>query len=54
VLPLSIPVLIFGVSAAAAAGPEFTTPFAALAAISLFSLAAAPFAAAAAIRLVRE
>ena len=57
VLPLSIPVLIFGVSAASAASggfAPFLTPFAALAAISLFTLAAAPFAAAAAIRFTRE
>jgi heme exporter protein B len=57
VLPLSIPVLIFGVAAASAASgglAPFATPFAALAALTLFSLAAAPFAAAAAIRLVRE
>jgi heme exporter protein B len=57
VLPLSIPVLIFGVSAASAAsggaGP-FPTPFLMLCAISLFAIAAAPFAAAAALRLVRE
>jgi heme exporter protein B len=57
VLPLSIPVLIFGVSAASAASgglAPFATPFAVLIAMTLFSLAAAPFAAAAAIRLVRE
>jgi len=57
VLPLSIPVLIFGVSAASAASggfAPFLTPFAVLAAISLFTMAAAPFAAAAAIRLTRE
>ena len=50
VLPLSIPVLIFGVAAASAASGglvPFATPFAVLAAISLFSIAAAPFAAAA-------
>lgn len=53
VLPLTIPVLIFGVSAAnAAAGgtvPLFA-PFAILCAISLVSLALCPFAAAAALR----
>jgi len=57
VLPLSIPVLIFGVAAASAAsggGVPFATPFAVLAAMSLFSLAAAPFASAAAIRLVGD
>ena len=57
VLPLSIPVLIFGVAAASAASGglvPFATPFAVLAAMSLFSLAAAPFASAAAIRLVSE
>ena len=56
-LPLTIPVLIFGVSAASAASggfAPFLTPFAVLAAISLFTMAAAPFAAAAAIRLTRE
>ena len=43
VLPLSIPVLIFGVSAASAASGRtvsFPTPFAALAAMSLFAVAA--------------
>jgi heme exporter protein B len=57
VLPLTIPVLIFGVSAASAASgglAGFSTPFAVLLAMTLFSLGAAPFAAAAAIRLVRE
>jgi heme exporter protein B len=57
VLPLSIPVLIFGVSAASAASgaaAPFWTPFLMLCAISLFAIAAAPFAAAAALRLVRE
>jgi heme exporter protein B len=57
VLPLSIPVLIFGVSAASAASggaAPFLTPFLMLCAISLFAIAAAPFAAAAALRLVRE
>ena len=57
VLPLSIPVLIFGVSAASAASggaAPFLTPFLMLSAISLFAIAAAPFAAAAALRLVRE
>ncbi len=53
VLPLTIPVLIFGVSAAnAAAGGTvpFFAPFAILCAISLVSLALCPFAAAAALR----
>ena len=54
VLPLSIPVLIFGVAAASDGLVPFATPFAALAAMTLFAIAAAPFAAAAAIRLVRE
>ena len=57
VLPLTIPVLIFGVSAASAAsgGPApFLTPFLMLCALSLFAIAAAPFAAAAAMRHVRE
>jgi len=56
-LPLTIPVLIFGVSAASAASggaAPFLTPFLMLCAFSLFSLAAAPFAAAAALRHVRE
>ena len=53
VLPLTVPVLIFGVSAANAAivGPvPFGTPFTILCALSLVSLAVAPFAAAAALR----
>jgi len=53
VLPLAIPVLIFGVSAAnAAAGGTvpFLTPFAILCAISLAAAALCPFAAAAALR----
>jgi heme exporter protein B len=53
VLPLSIPVLIFGVSAsnAAVAGPlPFGTPFAILAALTLMSLVVGPVAAAAALR----
>ncbi|MCD0423583.1 MAG: heme exporter protein CcmB [Rhodopseudomonas sp.] len=53
VLPLSIPVLIFGVSASQAAivGPvPFGTPFTILCAISLFSLVLGPFAAAASLR----
>ena len=57
VLPLTIPVLIFGVSAATAAssGPvPFLTPFLVLCGLSLATLAAAPFAAAASIRYVRQ
>jgi heme exporter protein B len=53
VLPLTVPILIFGVSAANAAivGPvPFGTPFTILCALSLVSLAIAPFAAAAALR----
>ena len=56
-LPLTIPVLIFGVSAASAAsggGAPFQTPFLMLCALSLLAVAGAPFAAAAAIRHVRE
>ncbi len=52
VLPLAIQELIFGVSAASLSGGPGA--FAALAAISLFAIAGAPFAAAAAIRLARE
>ena len=53
VLPLSIPVLIFGVAAsnAAISGPlGFGTPFMILCALSLASLVVGPFAAAAALR----
>ena len=53
VLPLTVPVLIFGVSAANAAivGPvPFGTPFTILCALTLGSLAIGPFAAAAALR----
>ena len=56
-LPLTIPVLIFGVSAASAASggaAPFLTPFLLLSAVSLFAIALAPFAAAAALRYVRE
>jgi heme exporter protein B len=52
-LPLTIPVLIFGVSAANAAlgGPvSFGTPFTILCALSLISLVIGPFAAAATLR----
>jgi heme exporter protein B len=53
VLPLTVPVLIFGVSAsnAAVVGPvPFGTPFTILIALSLVSLVVGPFAAAAAVR----
>jgi heme exporter protein B len=53
VLPLTIPVLIFGVAAsnAAVVGPlPFGTPFTILCALSLASLVVGPFAAAAALR----
>lgn len=53
VLPLSIPVLIFGVAAsnAAIAGPaSFGTPFSILCALSLVSFVVGPFAAAASLR----
>jgi heme exporter protein B len=57
VLPLTAPVLIFGVAAANAAviGPvPFGTPFTVLCALTLASLVIGPFAAAAALRLDRE
>jgi heme exporter protein B len=57
VLPLTIPVLIFGVAAASAASggaAPFAMPFLTLCALSLAALAGAPFAAAAALRLARE
>jgi heme exporter protein B len=53
VLPLTVPVLIFGVAAsnAAVVGPvPFGTPFALLCALNLMSLVVGPFAAAAALR----
>jgi heme exporter protein B len=53
VLPLTVPVLIFGVSASnsAVVGPvPFGTPFTILIALSLVSLVVGPFAAAAAVR----
>jgi heme exporter protein B len=53
ILPLTVPVLIFGVGAANAAltGPvPFGTPFTILCALSLASLVVGPFAAAAALR----
>jgi heme exporter protein B len=57
VLPLTIPVLIFGVAAASTAsggGAPFLSPFLILCALSLAAIALAPFAAAAALRQVRE
>jgi heme exporter protein B len=57
VMPLTVPVLIFGVAAAgasAAGGRGFTEPFAVLCALSLVMLVVAPVAAAAALRSVRE
>lgn len=57
VLPLAIPVLIFGVAAASApsgGASPFATSFLMLCAISLFAIAGAPFAAAAAVQHVRE
>ena len=53
ILPLTTPVLIFGVSTAAAASGgtvPFHTPFLILCALSLMTIAGAPFAAAAALR----
>jgi heme exporter protein B len=52
-LPLTIPVLIFGVAASNAAivGPvPFGTPFSILCALTLMSVVLGPFAAAAALR----
>ena len=57
VLPLTIPVLIFGVSAAEAATGgtvPFFSPFAILCAITLVAVALCPFAAAAALRHLGE
>jgi heme exporter protein B len=57
VIPLAVPVLIFGVSAAAAATSgtvPFATPFLVLCGLTLLSVAGAPFAAAAALRLTAE
>src|ERR1700724_4820166 len=52
VLPLSIPVLIFGVAASEAAitEPSFGAPFSILCALSLVSFVVGPFAAAASLR----
>lgn len=55
-IPLTLPVLIFGISAANSAlldGAPFQTPFLILCAISLANLALAPFAAAAGLRAAR-
>jgi heme exporter protein B len=57
ILPLAVPVLIFGVSAsnAAVVGPvPFGTPFTILCALTLMSLVIGPFAAAAALRAGQE
>jgi heme exporter protein B len=57
VLPLTVPILIFGVAAANAAvsGPvPFGTPFTVLCALTLASLVIGPFAAAAALRQEME
>jgi heme exporter protein B len=57
VLPLTVPVLIFGVAAANAAitGPvPFGTPFTILCALTLMSVVVGPFAAAAALRQEME
>jgi heme exporter protein B len=55
ILPLTIPVLIFGVAAGAAAGPvPFDTSLKFVAALSLFALVLGPVASAAALRHIRE
>ena len=57
VIPLAIPVLIFGVSAASAASGgmvPFLTPFLVLCGLTLLAIAGTPFAAAAALRLTGE
>lgn len=57
ILPLTIPVLIFGVAtgAAAAGGPvPFATPLKLVAALTLFTFVIGPVAAAAALRHIRE
>ncbi len=57
ILPLTVPVLIFGVAAsnAAVVGPvPFGTPFTILCALTLMSLVIGPFAAAAALRAGQE
>ncbi len=56
VLPLAIPVLIFGVAASSGGGNivPLAKPIVVLLSMTIFSLAVAPFAAAAAIRHVRD
>lgn len=57
ILPMTIPVLIFGVAASAAfgGGPvPFETPLKLVAALTLFAVVVGPVAAAAALRLIRE
>jgi len=57
ILPLTVPVMIFGVSSASAASGgtvPFMTPFTILCALSLATIAGAPFAAAAALRHMSE
>lgn len=57
ILPLTIPILIFGVSASVGAVTDpapFTTPFIILCALSLLSLIVGPVAAAAALRSAQE
>jgi heme exporter protein B len=50
VVPLAVPVLIFGVSAAESGTVAFLTPFLVLGALGLASVALAPIAASAALR----
>jgi heme exporter protein B len=56
ILPLAVPILIFGAAAtnAAAGGAHFGTPFKLIAALSLAFLVLGPVAAAAAIRQIRD
>lgn len=56
ILPLAVPILIFGAAAtnAAAGGAHFGTPFKLIAALSLAFLVLGPIAAAAAIRQIRD
>jgi heme exporter protein B len=56
ILPLAVPILIFGAAAtdAAASGANFGTPFKLIAALSLAFLVLGPIAAAAAIRQIRD
>ena len=57
ILPLCVPILIFGVSASTAGLVDkvpFTMPFLVLVALSLASVAGAPFAAAAALRAMND